>query len=56
MLAYKDGQFVCRDCSHQERPDEALYRCSCPRCLKLAMGLSALAFVGDSHGANLAHG
>ncbi len=48
MIAYKDGQFVCPGCSHQERPAERHYRCSCPHCLKLTMGLSSLTLRGPS--------
>jgi hypothetical protein len=45
MVDYRAGQFVCLDCSHQERPTETNYRCSCPHCLKLAMGLGSIAFM-----------
>lgn len=56
MIAYKDGQFVCQDCSHQERTNEAFYRCSCPRCLKLAMGLSSITHLWTGLNADAAHG
>lgn len=56
MTAYKVRQFVCLDCSHQERPSEARYRCSCPHCLKLAMGLSSIALGALDLRGHAAHG
>jgi hypothetical protein len=55
MIGYKDGQFVCTDCSHQERPGKKDYRCSCPHCMKLAMGLSSIAFTRREGSADHAH-
>jgi hypothetical protein len=55
MIAYKDGQFFCPDCSHQERPGEEQYRCSCPHCLKLVMGLSSIALNGFDLSTTQAH-
>jgi hypothetical protein len=55
MVDYRAKQFVCLDCSHQERPAETNYRCSCPHCLKLAMGLSSIAFMEYELAGDYAH-
>jgi ribosomal protein S27AE len=37
MVAHVDGRYICGKCGHTACPEDAAYRCHCPKCLELVV-------------------
>jgi late competence protein required for DNA uptake (superfamily II DNA/RNA helicase) len=35
MVSHRDGTYVCDRCGHMTHPSDALYNCTCPKCVEL---------------------